>query len=127
MKFIYITFLFTSLFLQSCNSIQEHNASWHWERVKEYRKFVNGEITKEQFHGYKYYTGTPDILPSLHYLSKYSKLNKLDLVFPNVPKSREVTLYWMTFCNKYPEIVEATSNPSYSNFETEGVQPFVKR
>ena len=122
MKNVYIVSLI--VLLAGCSGVKEHDSAWHWKRVHEYREFVKGEIGKEQFGGYTYHDGQPDILPSLHALRKAAEIDEVDLVFPNVPNSKEVTKYWMTFCNSTEGIIEASANPSYVDFKTIGVQPF---
>lgn len=122
MKYLYIISLIA--LLAGCSQIKKHDVAWHWERVDEYRKYVNGEISKEQFGGYTYYDGQPDILPTLHALEIASEIDKVDLVFPNVPNSKEVVTYWLEFCNSTEGIIEASANPSYVEFKTAGVQPF---
>jgi len=122
MKSLYIVPL--SLVLAGCSPVKEHGVEWHWTRVREYQQYVNGKITKDEFGGYKYHDGEPDILPSLHALDKASEVSKIDLVFPQVPKSKEVTKYWMNLCNRTEGIVDAYANPSYVEFKTRGVQPF---
>jgi len=104
--------------------VDGYDSSWHWKRVNEYRQYINGEIDKTDYHGYTYHDGEPDILPSLHALEKAAELRKLDLVFPNVPLSPEVTKYWMEFCNATDGMIEGSANLSYSKYKTIGVQPF---
>jgi len=50
------------------------------------------------------------------------ELTHIDLVFPNVPKTPEVTKYWMQRCQAIEGIVEATANPEYGEFKTSGTQ-----
>jgi hypothetical protein len=107
-----------------CSGIREPDVSWHWARVHEYQSYLKGEITKEEFRGYKYYGGQPDILPSLHALHKASELDEVDLIFPNIPKSKEVNKYWLEFCNSTDGIGDGRANQSYADFKTNGQQPF---
>ena len=63
-------------------------------------------------------------MPSLYALDRKGEIIHIDLVFPNVPKTEEVTRYWLEYVNAAPEIIYATANPSYVDYKTKGVEPF---
>jgi len=71
-----------------------------WEVIRRYRKW------REDPQSYKpagppglYVAEEPeDIRPSLAALVAKGELIHLDLVFPNVPRSSEVTMYWLQQC-----------------------------
>ena len=96
-----------------------------WEVIRRYRKW------REDPQSYKpagppglYVAEEPeDIRPSLAALVAKGELIHLDLVFPNVPRSSEVTMYWLQQCHETEGIVETWGNPEYAEFKTCGPQP----
>ncbi len=98
----------------------------HWEVIQEYRSRIEDPRSYEPAGppGLLVADDLPDIGPSLAALVAKGELNHVDLVFPNVPYSRDVTTYWMQKCGEVDGIVEATGNHEYVEFKTSGVQPF---
>jgi hypothetical protein len=47
MKIFYIISILT--LLAGCSHVQEHETTRYWERIDEYRKYVNGEISNVDF------------------------------------------------------------------------------
>lgn len=60
---------------------------------------------------------------SLAALAQAGELVHLDLVFPNVPSTRESNRVWMEWAEKHPDVFEAMGNPIYSSYATAGKQP----
>ena len=107
--------------IQGCDS--EKDTKWHWKQIDQYNEYIhNPDNLKQDQHG-TYLDNVPDIMPSLHALEKAGEITHLDLVFPNVPESKEVTKLWMIYCDKEPGILYATGNPSYTEYKTSGTQP----
>ncbi len=98
----------------------------HWQIIEHYRSYVEDpeNYQHDPVTGLSYVENPPDIGPSLAALVAKGELNHVDLVFPNVPYSRDVTTYWMHKCQHIHGIVEATANDEYVEFKTTGVQPF---
>jgi len=99
----------------------------HWKAIKEYRRWVENPESYEPAGPpglLVSHDEPPDIGPSLAALEAKGELTHVDLVFPNVPSSREVTRYWMEQCQEIDGLVEATANPEYVEFKTSGLQPF---
>ena len=103
----------------------KHDNAWHWQQIKKHDDYIsNLNNIKKDDNGFLLYENTPDIIPSLHALVKKGELTHINLVFPNVPKSKKVTKFWMNYCQNNPEIIYGLANPSYLHYKTKGVQPF---
>ncbi len=99
----------------------------HWEAIREYRRWVEDPESYEPAGPPGLLVSRdepPDVGPSLAALEGKGELTHVDLVFPDVPITREVTGYWMEQCQEIEGVVEATANPEYAEFKTSGVQPF---
>ena len=98
----------------------------HWQIVECYRAFILDPSN------YKPDPGNPglssaslpaDPLPSLAALEAAHQLVHLDLVFPNVPHSREANRLWMTATAADADILYATGNPIYTDYPVSGEPP----
>ncbi len=96
-----------------------------WKVIREYRAYIEApsHFKYDPRNGLSYVDDFPEIGPSLAALVAKGELNHVDLVFPNVPRTRDVTRYWMERCQAVEGIVEATGNPEYVEFKMAGVQP----
>ncbi|MDQ8209696.1 hypothetical protein QEH52_19415 [Coraliomargarita sp. SDUM461003] len=99
----------------------------HWSIVNEYREWVQnpGEGTTQKDSGLIMYDIPVNHTPSLHFLVSEKEIEKVELIFPNVPYSPEIVKLWMKFCEENKEvIVDGLANPEYARFKTAGQQPF---
>jgi len=106
-----------------CGCDSRNSPSWHWKQIERYNAYIRDPNNLKEDQSSSYIDDVPDIMPSLYALHKAGEITHLDLVFPNVPQTREVTRYWMAYCEKDADIIYATGNPSYAEFQTSGVQP----
>lgn len=116
--------LMTAALMMFCGCDTTHDSAWHWARIKQYNEYIHDPKNLKQDNVGRYLDNVPDIMPSLYALERKGEITYVDLVFPNVPASREVTKYWMEYCEKTPDIVYATANPSCGEYHTSGIQPF---
>ena len=65
----------------------------------------------------------PEYEPSLAALVSAGELRHVDLVLPLVPTTREVNQYWMEFCGERDDIIWASGNPEYVDYNPSGEQP----
>jgi hypothetical protein len=108
------------LFLSGC--ISKHDSSWHWRQIKKHDDYISNP--KNFKNGFIAYKDMPEIFPSLYALVKKGEITHINLVFPNVPKSKKVIRFWMNYCNNNPDIIYGLATPSYLYYKTKGVQPF---
>ena len=96
-----------------------------WKMIQERRAYIEepSHVEHDPRTGLSYLRDVPDIRPALTALVVRGELNHVDLVFPNVPYTSDVTRYWMQKCQAVEGIIEATGNPEYREFKTAGVQP----
>ena len=112
-----------STLLLGCDSARD--SSWHWDRISEFNDYIhNPENLQRDDYGFSYLADVPDIMPNLYALEREGEIIHLDLVFPNVPKTKEVTTYWMEYVSNVPEIIYATANPSSTDYKTKGIELF---
>lgn len=120
MKYLLTLIILT---LVSCSTALEQSSQWHWERLDEYTKFRKSEIQREEYKGYTYLGSESDIYPTLHYLTKMSEITHIDLTFPRVISTPEVTNFWMETLSKIDGIIDVHGNHEYVDFKTSGLQP----
>jgi hypothetical protein len=98
----------------------------HWKAVREFRRLIEDPASYEpsELPGLAVLSDPPDIGPNLAALVAAGELNHVDLVFPNVPCTREVTRYWMQESQAIDGVVWAYTEDGDGRFETQGVQPF---
>jgi hypothetical protein len=114
--------LLISFILIGCTT--QKDSTWYWQKIKESQAYANNPDNYKHVGGGLVACNAPDIMSSLYALEKRGEIIHLDLVFPNVPQSREVSKFWMNYCKQTPGIIEAWANPSYIEYKTQGVQPF---
>ena len=114
--------LLISFILVGCTSTK--NSAWHWQKIKESHEYSLNPENFKHIGGGLVACDAPDIMSSLYALEKTGEVIHLDLIFPNVPQSKAVNIYWIKYCKNAPEIIEAWANPSYIEYKTSGVQPF---
>jgi len=97
----------------------------HWRVVKGYRAYVcnPANYRPDPQTGHSVTTPPSDPLPSLAALVAAGELQYVDLVFPVVPKNRRTTRYWMQWAENNEDVLHATGNPQYVDFELSGDQP----
>ena len=97
----------------------------HWRKVDEYRRFMRNpaNFRSDPRSGLSYATPPSDPEPSLAALAAARELTHVDLVFPNVPSSREANRLWMSWTDGQDDILYATGNPSYTDYGPSGEQP----
>lgn len=101
------------------------DAERHWEAVNKYNAFVENasNYKPDAQTGLSVTTPPADPLPSLAALVGLGELAHVDLVFPSVPNSSEVTRQWMAFVQQHNEIIYVTGNPTYEEIKPSGTQP----
>jgi hypothetical protein len=102
----------------------ELSVKQQWQVVEQYNAYVHDprNYTHDPATGLSTTFLPVDPEPSLAALVAAGELSHLDLVLPNVPKTREATHHWMKFCETHKEIVYATGNPSYPSSHS-GTEP----
>jgi hypothetical protein len=97
----------------------------HWRVVERHNAYVHdpANYKADAATGLSVTSPPGDPEASLAALVAAGELSHVDLVLPNVPKSREAGRHWMTFCEAHKEIVYANGNPSYTAFTPTGLQP----
>jgi len=108
-------------------SIPQQGVDAHWEKLREYREWTENP-TGGELHdgtGFVVYDQPIDPIPSLHFLVSKGELRKADLIFPNVPKSKAITMRWIEFCQAHKEeIVDGYANSEPPELKTSGTMPF---
>ncbi len=94
----------------------------HWQLVQRFRRDVQDHSGKNIAFSEAGFERS-DPITSLTALEAAGELVHVNLVLPNVPRSREANLYWMNYVWKRPDIVFATGNPAYVDYKPSGEAP----
>jgi hypothetical protein len=97
----------------------------HWNLVNAYRAFER-DAANYKFDpqtGLMAATMPPFPLPSLAELKAAGEVEYIDIVLPNVPKNRRMNRHWMQFTNSRNDILFASGNPEYTDYQPSGNAP----
>jgi hypothetical protein len=92
------------------------SADYHWDKVSEYRSYIENPENYEKQGRFSVATGVPDITADLAALVSMNELYRKEVIIPGLPNEREHILSWMEFCNR-PGIIEATGPGDYQKGE----------
>ncbi len=123
----YTLLLIAALLTSLLGCTSSRDSSRHWKRIDEYNEYIRNPKNQKRDEelGLGYVDNVPDIMPNLHALAQMGEIIHLDLVFPNVPQTREVTTYWMIYVHDIPEIIYAMGYALYRGddiYRPKGVQ-----
>ena len=105
---------------------KELSVADHWQAVREYNAYMldPSNYRPDPSTGLAVADDPFHIEPHLLALELAGEINHLDIVLPTVPKSKESTKHWITFCERHQkDIVFATGNPSWVAFRPKGTPP----
>jgi hypothetical protein len=93
-----------------------------WKQVESYQSYMRDpkNLGWEPTVQAAYRTPPYDLDPILAQLVSDGELDHFDLVLPTVPAEQG---YWMDFCDRHPEFIEASGNTQYVVFRPKGKQP----
>jgi hypothetical protein len=116
--------LMTSLAIMSVSRSDRVQALYHWHKVDTYIQHVNNPANAHSTpDGLVAVTDPYDAMPSLAILVSLNELEYMDLVFPNVAPSREVSGYLNTFYREHQSIVFIQWNSESRRVDISGHQP----
>lgn len=99
-------------------------AADHWRVVNEFVA-ARSDPTKLKSDGkFKYISVPADYDRSLALLVTMGEVHLVEVILPNVPKTRESVRFWMQRAKDYPEIIEMLGMPEWAEYRPAGTQPF---
>ncbi len=97
----------------------------HWRVVKGHYAYVRNpaRCRPDPQTGFLVMTPPSDPLPSLAALVAAGELKYVDLVLPVVPENGRTTRHWLQWAENHEDVLYATGNPQYVDYELSGDQP----